>query len=1188
MSSDVETAVESSHDRGSKEELDGEPKANAMSADPNVVEWEENDPENPLNWPAYKAVAHIVIISFMTLTVNLAATMFAPAASDLAKDFGITNSTVVTLTVSIYLLGFTFGPLMIAPLSELHGRYWIYNVCNLIILDMTIGCAKAPNLGRFMTCRFLAGIAGSAPLTIGGGTIEDVTYPNNRAKAMVGWALGPLLGPVLGPIAGGFISADLGWRWTFWIIAILSGVNSIICVLFMRETYAPTILAHRAARLRKETGNKNLLAAGARSINTSTLILQTITKAVAMLFTSTVMFVMSLFNAFAFGLQYLLFTTFPQVFEGQYNFSSGVSGLSYIGVGTGMFIGLFTFGIADKTINAKNATPKPESRLVMTMVATPVLAVGLFWYGWSAKEKVHWIVPMIGTAFVGFGIYYEKAASALAALAVFRSLFAAFLPLAGPPMVLPPLSYQLSSHGQDAETPSPRAKITYWMVSARFWNIELLACLHLLFAASSLPCRIQKIKCDETQPCCQQCYKRNRACNISSSRFRVYHRTSDPDPGTTQKPSKPPEPYPVHNNCHYADDDNISTHGRSWNLPLREDNVALSLDVSAEMPTDPSPMSNAVYDAGCILAQLASPPTVHLSEAQPHMASVATTPDKSGTMSSPTSNSMAVQPEVPGRDFDIPEASDFIISPSTLGTDDSLLHLPAMVATHALTPSEGYTNARGVSSANLIDQKSEIIQTDPELSFFLRQFADTMGNWMDLFDMDQHYHRVIPILAWTSPLLLYSACAVAAKQLTLVEPCSQAQKPRSHMQSWQTNSHKDFAWYSTKYYDRAISLLLRYVSNLSQGDSGQETAEQQNEHDRNPKPCRNEIIIAATILSVYEFLTASDQTWSEHLDGIRSFIRLSDELGFSFQPTAASPILDPLPLSLLRAACWNFARQDFLAALINGHKTRLDTENPVIWRRMGLSVSEDGRPTAHVHSNSPEDMYSQALRPDIISNTLIWLLSKLANYVALATDPKQQANSTRVLEDTWLSLSQDFGTWHQGLPSSFRPSYRVPYTSRHGAEGCRRCRHQPESLISYETWYSSSMCASSMQSYHMSQILLLIHKPESIAVPVSRPSASGSPTDALKKFNLMNRVLQYHATEICAIALSRPEEAARIHMLQPVYLAGRCLHTKADRAVVLRLLESIETELGWSSRYRVKDLLEEWGMGRNEIMDCCN
>lgn len=255
---------------------------------------------------------------------------------------------------------------------------------------------------------------------------------------------------------------------------------------------------------------------------------------------------------------------------------------------------------------------------------------------------------------------------------------------------------------------------------------------------------------------------------------------------------------------------------------------------------------------------------------------------------------------------------------------------------------------------------------------------------------------------------------------------------------------------------------------------------------------------------------------------------------------------------------------------------------------MGLNVTEAGKPIAHMHSKSPEDPYTQALRPDIISNTLVWLLSKLANYVALAADSRQQANSTGGLETTWLSLNQDFETWHQGLPSCFRPSYRVRYAPRHGAERCRTCRHQPESLICHETWYSNSMCASSIQSYHMSQILLLIHKPEGLAAPVSRPSASEGPLDALTKFNQMNRVLQHHAAEICAIALSRLEAAAKIHMLQPVYLAGRCLQTKADRSIVLRLLESIEIELGWSSRYRVDDLLREWGMDREEIMDCCN
>ena len=39
------------------------------------------------------------------------------------------------------------------------------------------------------------------------------------------WAIGPLLGPVVGPIAGEYVAENLGWRWVFWIIAIVVGVN---------------------------------------------------------------------------------------------------------------------------------------------------------------------------------------------------------------------------------------------------------------------------------------------------------------------------------------------------------------------------------------------------------------------------------------------------------------------------------------------------------------------------------------------------------------------------------------------------------------------------------------------------------------------------------------------------------------------------------------------------------------------------------------------------------------------------------------------------------------------------------------------------------------------------------------------------------------------------------------------------
>lgn len=152
---------------------------------------------------------------------NLGSTIFAPGAPLLMQELGITSSIVGSLTVSIYVLGFAVGPLILAPLSELYGRMVIYQTTNAIFLAFTLGCALAKNTGMFLAFRFIAGCAGSAPMTIGGGTIADVFPQEQRGGVMGLLALGPLVGPVVGPVAGGFIAQEIGWRWAFWIIIIL-------------------------------------------------------------------------------------------------------------------------------------------------------------------------------------------------------------------------------------------------------------------------------------------------------------------------------------------------------------------------------------------------------------------------------------------------------------------------------------------------------------------------------------------------------------------------------------------------------------------------------------------------------------------------------------------------------------------------------------------------------------------------------------------------------------------------------------------------------------------------------------------------------------------------------------------------------------------------------------------------------
>lgn len=130
----------------------------------------------------------------------MASSVFAPGIGDVMKEFHSTSEELSSFVVSVFVIGFCFGPLVIAPLSEMYGRMPVYHCCNVIFFAFSIACAVAPNLGSLIAFRFLAGLGGSCPLAIGAGTIADVTPPERRGQVMAAWVFGPILGPIIGPI----------------------------------------------------------------------------------------------------------------------------------------------------------------------------------------------------------------------------------------------------------------------------------------------------------------------------------------------------------------------------------------------------------------------------------------------------------------------------------------------------------------------------------------------------------------------------------------------------------------------------------------------------------------------------------------------------------------------------------------------------------------------------------------------------------------------------------------------------------------------------------------------------------------------------------------------------------------------------------------------------------------------------
>ena len=194
---------------------------------------------------------------------------------------------------------------------------------------------------------------------------------------------------------GGFAAQYKSWRWSEWCILFVS-LTVFLLALPMQETYKPIVLARRA---------KSLGIAPPATKSAKTAIIQTFVRPSHMLVTEPVVFFLSLYTAFAFGILFLLFAALPVIFQGApYHFTTSQTGLIFLAIGLGVLLASGTSVLIDRLIyqrhhslalssGSKNAAP--EHRLYNAMIGSFGIPVGLFWMAWSADKGTHWIVPTL-------------------------------------------------------------------------------------------------------------------------------------------------------------------------------------------------------------------------------------------------------------------------------------------------------------------------------------------------------------------------------------------------------------------------------------------------------------------------------------------------------------------------------------------------------------------------------------------------------------------------------------------------------------------------------------------------------------------------------------------------------------------------------------------------------------------------
>lgn len=416
--------------------------------------------EDPTHWSIRRKWTVTALVSCLYFNSTITSSVGTGATAQYIAQFGISQE-VAALVLSIYMVGFCIGPPLWAPLSELYGRRIVNYISVPGYFFFNIGCALAPNIQTLLVCRFLVGLFAAAPQSNSGGTISDIWLPKVRLWPMFTYSLSAFMGPTLGPLVGGFLAGDdvesERWRWIYWMLCLLSAVSMALVVAIQSESYAPVLLNRKARRLRAETGRNDILAPGETlkedgtlaPISWSELIRVHVGRPFHMLFTEAPLMYATLWTSFCYAIIFLFFEAYPVVFSGTYGFNAGEVGLAFLAIGLGIglsapIVGWFN-GRSIKARIAAGDKPVPESRLPQVALSAPLFAIGFFWFGWTARASINWIVPILAGIPIGISLmlafnslatyaaecYHIYTASALAAMAFSRCLFAIFVPLFG-------------------------------------------------------------------------------------------------------------------------------------------------------------------------------------------------------------------------------------------------------------------------------------------------------------------------------------------------------------------------------------------------------------------------------------------------------------------------------------------------------------------------------------------------------------------------------------------------------------------------------------------------------------------------------------------------------------------------------------------------------------------------------------
>ena len=153
-----------------------------------IVAFSDGDLDDPYNWSAGKKIFVLIAGIIAVINSTLGSSLPSGAINYMSLYFHVTNEQQLVLPISLFLVGYVFGPVVFGSLSESYGRRIIMLGSFVVFTLFTMACALAPNWPAFLVFRLICGFMASSAIAVVGGLYADIfADPVVRGRAMAGF-----------------------------------------------------------------------------------------------------------------------------------------------------------------------------------------------------------------------------------------------------------------------------------------------------------------------------------------------------------------------------------------------------------------------------------------------------------------------------------------------------------------------------------------------------------------------------------------------------------------------------------------------------------------------------------------------------------------------------------------------------------------------------------------------------------------------------------------------------------------------------------------------------------------------------------------------------------------------------------------------------------------------------------------